>query len=135
MNRTASVFFSLTRGLMYLTVFLLPLFFLTSTLDTLEINKQTLLLLLVFSQALTLMAGFVAEKKLSLRSDWLNIFPLLLLAFASLSAAFSLSPYRSWIGSSTQEYLSVLTLFAFTILFYLAFNKATDRRLSPFLKP
>lgn len=127
MNRTASVFFSITRGLLYATVFLLPLIYLSSTLDALEINKQTILLLLVFAQTLTWLGGVIADKTFSFRKGWLNILPLAFLLSASLSAAFSLSPYRSWIGSSTQEYTSVLSIFAFVLLFYLVANKAAHR--------
>ena len=100
-----------TRGLLYTLIFLIPLFFLPFTLDVLEINKQTLLLVLTFAAALTWIGSMLFAKKFHFQRGWINIFPVLFLVTLALSAKHSASPYISWVGTSMQEYSSFLTMF------------------------
>lgn len=118
----------LTRALVYALVFFLPLFLLPAALDPLELNKQTLLVTLILCAFLSWTVSMVARKKFELRHGWLNIVPLLVLGATVASAFNSSSPYLSWIGGSSQEYVSVLTVFALTLLFYVIVNKLSGER-------
>jgi len=126
-RKTEDSLLSASRGLLYALLFLLPLFFLPITLDILEINKQTLLLVLVFASALLWIGSMMKNKQFVFRRGWINIFPVLLLAGMVVSAFYSVAPYLSWVGSMTQEYTSALTAFGGVILFYLLVNTTHER--------
>lgn len=124
----SNVLDGLTRGLVYALVFFLPLFLLPAALDPLELNKQTLLVTLTLCAFLSWTVSMVARKKFELRHGWLNVVPLLVLSATAASASASSSPYLSWIGGSSQEYMSVLTVFALTLLFYVVVNRLSGER-------
>ncbi|MEK7615205.1 MAG: tetratricopeptide repeat protein [Patescibacteria group bacterium] len=125
--------FSVTRGLLYILVFLTPIFFLPFTTDILELNKQTLLLLLTFTAALTWVGGMLLEKRFAWRRGWVNILPLLFLAAVGLSAWFSSAPFLSWVGGGMQEYTSVLTILGLTVLFFLVTTVFSDKKAHRFI--
>ena len=107
------------RGILYGFVFLFPLFFLPFTLDLLEVNKQTLLLLCVCVATLLWFGSILANKTVTFRLTWMNWMPMLFALALGVSAWFSLSPFNSWIGSSGTEYTSVMTIGALCLLFFL----------------
>lgn len=107
------------RWVLYGFLFLFPLFFLPFTLDPLEINKQSLLLVAVCVSFVLLSGSVLLKNEIRIKLGWLQIFPIgICLAFA-LSSAFSFAPFTSWIGTSGAEYTSVLTWIGLTLLFYL----------------
>ena len=107
------------EGLLLGLVFLLPLFFLPWTLDVLEVNKQTLLLIVTSLAVLCFVGRVLHEREVTLVSGWQNVLPLLVLAVTFLSALFSIGGATSWLGGSSVEYQSVFTITALTALFYL----------------
>ncbi|MFH1404824.1 MAG: tetratricopeptide repeat protein [Patescibacteria group bacterium] len=113
---------AMPRWIVYVLVFLFPIFFLPISTDVLEINKQTLLLILTLFAVLFWIISNVAGQGLRFRTGFVNILPVLLLLSTAVSAFFSQAPYRSWIGLSMQEYTSFLTMFGFALLFYLVLN-------------
>lgn len=119
--------FSVSRGLIYIELFLLPLFFLPFTLDRLDLNKQTLLLVLTFTAALTWFAGMMMEKRFAFRRGWVNVLPVLLLVAIGISAWHSSATFLSWVGGSSQEYTSFLTFSGIVVLFYLVTNVLHDK--------
>lgn len=116
------------RGLVYLAAFLTPLFFLPWTIDPLEINKQTLFILVTLLGVLCWFGAMVLEKKFSFQKGWINALPLLLVGAFLVPAVYSISPYTSWVGANSQQYTSVLTMAAGALLFYLVVNLFTDRK-------
>lgn len=116
-----------TRGLLYVLIFFLPLIALPFTIDALEINKQTWLVVMVFAAALTWIGSMLASRAPTLRRGWLNALPVLLLAAVGVSAWKSSSPFVSWVGGGLQEYTSFLTFAALVVLFYLIVNVLSDR--------
>ena len=100
-------------------VFFLPLCFFPLGVDTLEVHKQTLLVLGVSAAALCwLMAqtlGFETKKgKLGL------VWPLFfLIVMMGLGAWFSDAPFLSWIGEVKQEYASFLSIISLAVFSYL----------------
>lgn len=119
---------SASRGLMYLLVFFLPLTALPFTIDPLEINKQTLLLVLTFSATLLWLASMFAEKKVRLMRGWINLIPLFYVLAFSIPALSSVAPYLSVIGAHRQEYMSVLTAVSVGVLMYLIAHTFSDRK-------
>src|SRR3989338_2933276 len=90
---------SLTRGFVYLLIFFLPLFFLPFTLDPLEFNKQTLLLILTFAAALSWFGSMMLARRIELKRGLINLLPLFLIGSVVFSAVYSIAPYVSWIGT------------------------------------
>ncbi len=120
---------SMTRWSLYLLFFLLPLFFLPFTVDAFEVNKQTLLVILTFVALMAWLGSMVIEKRLVFRTGWLNLFPLLFLVGALVSSIFSLAGYQTWVGQSSQEYTSFLTIAVSVLLFYVLMNAASETRV------
>ena len=112
---------------MYTLVFLLPVFVLPITLEPLEFNKQTLLLLLTCVAALCWLASMVIEKRLRFKRGWMNALPLIWLAAFLLPSIYSIAPYTSWVGTHGQQYTSALTAGAVAVLMYLLANTSTTR--------
>src|SRR3989338_6819964 len=119
---------SLTRGFVYLLIFFLPLFFLPFTLDPLEFNKQTLLLILTFAAALSWFGSMLLARRIEFKRGLINVLPVFLIVGIVFPALYSVAPYVSWVGSHRQEYTSVLTLVACALLFYIIVNVFTDRK-------
>jgi tetratricopeptide (TPR) repeat protein len=113
---------SASRGLLLVLMFLMPLFFLPVTLEPLELNKQTLLLILTCAAALCWLGSMILERRIQIRRGWSNVLPWLLVLAFVLSASYSIAPYLSWVGAHRQEYTSVLTIMAVAILFFLLAN-------------
>lgn len=122
MNRTntiATYLQSASRWVLYGFLFLFPLFFLPLTLDPLEINKQSLLLVSVCLSFVLLIGSLLLKKEARVQFGWSQLFPIgICIAFA-LSAVFSFAPFASWIGTSGAEYTSVLTWIGLALLFFL----------------
>lgn len=114
---------------LYALFFFLPIFFLPFTSEFLEINKQTLLIVLTLVTLLIWLGSMVMEKKLVFRSSWLNFLPVLFLLTVSVSSVFSLAGYQTWVGQAEQEYTSFLTTVVCLILFYVLMNKAGETQV------
>lgn len=118
---------SVTRSLLLILMFLLPLFFLPFTLEPLELNKQTLVLIFTFAAALCWLASALLGREVKIRRGWVNVLPWFFVAAFLVPAFYSVAPYLSWVGAHRQEYTSVLTALAVAILFYLIANTASER--------
>lgn len=118
---------SSTRGIIFVLAFFLPLFFVPWTTDALEINKQTLFVMLSCTAAVCWIGSMMADRAVSVQRGWVNILPLLLVCAFFVPALFSSAPYVSWVGSKGQEYTSVLTFLAGAVLFYVVVNTFTER--------
>ncbi|MFC1787771.1 tetratricopeptide repeat protein [Patescibacteria group bacterium] len=117
------------KTVLYSLFFLLPLFFLPWTTDWLEINKQTLFVLLVGIMAVTWFCTIVLTRRMSFRLGWLSLLPLFLLLGAFLSSLLSVAGYVSWVGQGSQEYVSFLSLVMFVVLFILLANEADQVKI------
>ena len=81
--------FQVSDGILVFLSFLLPLFFLPWTLDVLEEQKQTLLVVLVSFALFFKVGGLLVQKKISLRLEGLLFLPFFFLSSVFLSALFS----------------------------------------------
>lgn len=122
MTRSSEFYLRLARGFLYALLGLLPLFYLPVSLEPLEVNKQTLLVLLTCASALAWIGSMVAGHAATVRRGWASLLPVPLLAFTVLSAALSSGPYLSWVGTAGQEYASALSVSAYVLLAALCAN-------------
>ncbi len=117
---------SLSRACIYTLMAVLPVWFLPTSLDPLEVSKQTLFVVLSLVATLAWLGSMMAARAFTLRRGWFNLLPVLLFVAVAASAFASSAPYLSWIGSGTQQYTSVLTAFAGALLVYVMVNTFTD---------
>jgi tetratricopeptide (TPR) repeat protein len=120
----------IARSSVLILFFLLPIFFLNFSIEILETSKQLLLIVLTTVVLLSWLGAVLAEKKLACRGWITNFLPLLFLLAALLSSIFSLAGYRTWVGGSSQEYTSFLTLLSFVAIFYVVGHLAADQGFS-----
>lgn len=104
---------------LYLTAFLIPIFFLPWTLDPLSISKQTLLIILILITCLALAGANFIENHISLQKNFVNSIMIVFLVFCGLSTVFSSSHFLSLVGTSGQEYTSFISFLSFAVFFWL----------------
>lgn len=109
----------INNSLLYLLVFLLPLFFLPLTLEPLEINKQSLLVIVILLAGLAAIGNILSQGSLILKTKLLNLSLILFLIFLGLSTFFSGGGFLSWVGSDQQEYVSFVSLIALVAFLWL----------------
>jgi len=114
----------ISRWSLVILTFLLPVLFLPWTTEALEINKQTVLVMLTAISAMTWLASMVLARRVAARFGWFALVPILLALAAVVSAAFSLSGYHTWVGGAGQEYTSVLTTVTLVLLALYVMNAA-----------
>jgi tetratricopeptide (TPR) repeat protein len=114
----------ITRWALYLLFFLVPLFFLPWTTNVLEDNKQILFVVLTVVGLLAWLGQMVTSKSLQFKSGWLNAVPGLYFIAVLVASLTSLAGYQTWVGQSSQEYNSFLSITLFVVLFYLLMNEA-----------
>lgn len=106
----------------YLLIFLLPLWFLPWTINTLDFNKQVLLGILVFVAFICWLIKTLVGAKLEFNPTLLNI-PVIILIFVYTAATiFSLSRYGSFWGLPLDVSSALLTLIGFVLLYFLIAN-------------
>jgi cytochrome c-type biogenesis protein CcmH/NrfG len=113
---------------LYIATFLVPVFFLPWTLDPLEINKQTLLVVLILMACLAAVGKILSEGEIKIKKNLVNISLVFFLVFLLISTLLSSSHLLSWAGTSGQEYTSFVSLVAFAALFCLVGNQAKDQK-------
>ncbi len=123
-----SMFSFLTKWTAILSFFLIPIFFLPWTTGVLEQNKQALLVVLVSVALVAWFGQMVATKYVAVKSGWMHLLPLLFLLSVLVSAIFSLAGYQSWVGNSSQEYTSFLSIALFVAMFYVFSNSVNSLR-------
>lgn len=102
--------------------FLLPLWFMTKTLDVLELNKQTLLVVVVMLALVAWLAKAMLEKSFQLTRSWLH----LVVGFFGLgylaTSLFSADRYLSLVGNVGQMQWAFASIAAFIVLYFLVVN-------------
>ncbi|MBI2642200.1 MAG: tetratricopeptide repeat protein [Candidatus Wildermuthbacteria bacterium] len=109
----------LSKGSLYLLVFLIPLWFLPLTQDALNFQKQTLLAVLVFLALIAFLARTVNAGELALRMTWVHVPVLLMVAVMGLSTLFSSWRYGSFWGWPLDTSDNFLTVLLFAIVYFL----------------
>ena len=112
----------LSKICLYLTVFLIPLFFLPWTANVLDFPKQVLLLLLVFLSLIFWLISCLIEGKIRLNFNWFNWIVLLFLAVLGISTYFSFYPYGSFWGLPLDVNQGFVTGLGLVLFYFLVVN-------------
>lgn len=123
----AKLYGNITRWILYIGVFLLPLFFLPWTTGVLELNKQILLILVAGAGTVAWLLGVVSSGSLSWRSNYLDKGILAFMGGFVASAVFSIAKFKSLFGLSTSLSDSLTSIIALTLLYFLVVNVFNDR--------
>lgn len=108
------------RGALLVLAVTIPLSYFPWTYEPLEINKQTVAIILIVLAALAWLGASIAERRVVIRGEWLLGVLLLFVLAPLLSGGTFGQPYMSLIGASGQEYTSVLTMTLLAVLVFLA---------------
>jgi len=110
------------QRLIYILVFLLPLWFLPLTINAIEINKQALLVLLVVVTFILWLIKILNQGEVQWKSNILNIFLGIFLVVYVLATIFSLRTYGSLVGWPTHLSGSLVNILCFLALYILIIN-------------
>ncbi len=115
---------------LYASIALVPLFFMPITLDVLELNKQTLLIILSLLGTAAWLGKAVAERRFMLSRSWLHLVVLLFTSGWLVTSLFSTDKYLSLVGNFGQMQWSFATMAAFTLFYFLLVNRTgTTKKL------
>ena len=117
----------ITRTVLYIGVFLLPLFFLPWSTSNLELSKQTLLVLVAGVGLVTWLLGVVISGQVKFRTGSLDKSVFVFLISTAITTAFSVARTKSLFGSSISLSESLISILALTIVYFLAVNVFDDR--------
>jgi len=106
----------------YLSVFLVPLWFMTSTLDVLELNKQTLLVILTMVALIAWLGKAISEKTFTASRSWLHLVVVLFGLGYLVTSYFSQDRYLSFVGNFGQMQWAFASIMAFILFYVVATN-------------
>lgn len=118
---------NITRWILYIGVFMLPLFFLPITTGVLEFNKQLLLVVIAGAGMVSWLLGVVSSGSLAWRSNYLDKGVLAFLGAFVLSTIFSISKFKSLFGTAGSLSNSLTSIIAVTIIYFLIVNVFEDK--------
>ena len=124
-----SFFDSIAIWSLYLMALLVPLGFFPWTVDVLEINKQTILLILSTVAMLAWLGGMVKKKEVFLKKHNALVLGGVVAVVFALSSLFSLGPFTSWVGNGLQAYTSALTMIGFTLVLFVGAHYLHDLKV------
>lgn len=118
MPKTAKVLGTVIDVCLHATIFLVPLFFTSFTLDVLELSKQTLLVILASVAFVSWLGIALAEKRFSLSRNWVHLVVVLFGLGYLVVALMSGDKYLSLAGALGQMPWAFATI-ATLVMFYL----------------
>ena len=124
---SGKIYTQIIQWALYIGAFLLPLFFLPVTTGILDLNKQMLLITVAGVGLVAWLLGIVSSGWLSWRNNYLNNGVIAVLAATLLGTLFSLVKFKSLFGVSISLSNSLVSIFALTVLYFLAVNNFNDR--------
>ena len=122
-----TVYKKLSRWLLIVGIFLLPLFFLPWTTSILELNKQFILLILAGGVLILWLLHVVVSGQLSWRTNPLDKGVVALLLAVSLSTIFSLARFKSLFGLAGSLSDALVTVVALSIFYFGMINVFDDK--------
>lgn len=121
-----------SKGVIYILVFLLPIFFLPKTFNTLDFNKQALLIFCVIMALFVWTIRILISGKIIFNFSAIYIPLGIFVCVVLASSIFSLWPYGSFWGwplATNESFLSILSLVLLFILILNIFEKKDLPRL------
>lgn len=116
---TLTICDKITRWSIYVAFLLVPVFFLPVTIFPLALDKQVLLLALMFIGLIAWLAGGIIQGKLIMPRAHINYLVLALIVFSAASAWFSGARGAGFWGTTGGEVNTFVNLLAFGLLFFL----------------
>ena len=120
--KTFKIYDFVSKGALYLLVFLLPIFFLPWTINILDFNKQILLIVLVFISFFAWMLKVLVSGRFELKLTGLYIPIGVLFIVYSASTFFSLWRHGSFWGWPLVTSESLFTLIGLLLFYFLVSN-------------
>ena len=105
-----------------------PLFFLPFTLDVLELNKQTLYIVLILIATTAWFGKALADRKFSMARSWFNIVISLFGIGWLVTSLFSKDIYLSMLGNFGQMQMSFATIAAVIIFYFVVINHIQTKK-------
>jgi tetratricopeptide (TPR) repeat protein len=102
---------------------LLPIWFMPLTLDILELNKQTLLVILTMVAVIAWIGKALLERSFSLTRSWVHLVVLFFLGGYLVTSFFSLDKYLSLVGNFGQMQWAFATIAACVFLYFVIVNR------------
>lgn len=109
----------LMTGSLYALVLLMPLWFMPSTLDVLELNKQTLLIILAMLGLIGWLGKSLVERSFTFSRSWMHLMVLLFALGALAASWFSVDKYLSFAGNIGQMPWAFATILACVVVYFL----------------
>ena len=107
---------------------LMPLWFLPVTVDVLELNKQTLALVLTLIATMGWVGRSLIDKKISFTRSWLHAVVLFFLAGYLVTSFFSIDRYISFVGNVGQMQWAFSTIAIFVLMYFVVTNTFTIKK-------
>jgi tetratricopeptide (TPR) repeat protein len=102
---------------------LLPIWFMPLTLDILELNKQTLLVILTMVAVVAWVGKGLLERSFSLTRSWVHLVVLFFLGGYLVTSFFSLDKYLSFVGNIGQMQWAFATIAACVFMYFVIVNR------------
>ncbi|MDQ7815340.1 MAG: tetratricopeptide repeat protein [Patescibacteria group bacterium] len=116
----------LVDACLYVAVVAVPLWYMPNTLDVLELNKQTLLVVLSMVALIAWLGKAVLDKKFSLTRSWLHLVVAVFFVGYLVTSLFSADRYLSLVGNFGQMQWSFVTIASFVVFYLVAVNRIQD---------
>ncbi len=127
-RKLAAVADAIARWTIYISLVLLPLFYFPGLSETLELPKQTFLILATVVAVLAWLGKMLVTRRLEVRGSVMNLLVGVYLLIYAAAVWFSKSPYMSFIGDFGQEKAGLVTVFCFALLYFVANNVLRDAK-------
>ena len=122
----AKFYNSISRWALYVGIFLLPLFFLPGTSNSLELHKTVLLIFTVDIALVSWLLGIISSGYLAWRNNFLDKGILALLLSFVLTTVFSIAQFKSIFGLDLGMSDSLVVITALTVMYFLLVNNFED---------
>lgn len=120
--RLAAWLGSIVDACLYLSVALIPLFFLPFTLDVLELNKQTLLAVLCGIGVIAWLGRSMVTRTISFSRSWMHLVVGAFVLGYAFTAIFSQDRYLSFVGNFGQMQWAFASIVSFAMFYFLIAN-------------
>jgi len=128
MPRLSRILGYILDTVLYLGIVLVPLFFLPITLDVIELNKQTLLVILSLIGVVVWLGKALVDGRFVLARSWLHLIVVLFASGWLITSLFSKDLYISLVGNLGQMQWSFATILGFVVFYFLVVNRVGTTR-------
>ncbi|MBI5654318.1 tetratricopeptide repeat protein [Candidatus Uhrbacteria bacterium] len=111
---------------LYLAVCLVPLWFLPATLDVLELNKQTIFVIITMVALIAWLGKSILDKRFTMTRSWIHLVVAIFLVGYLITSLFSVDRYMSMVGNFGQMQWAFTTIAAFVVFYFVLTNAVKD---------